>query len=159
MIERIYLWRVLFSSSNRSINLFNCCHIFFRGCVPDVVVPPYAVGFIYIPGKLGFVSLITVQFYDVFKLSNTLWPDGLIRLFVLWAISLSSLCRCIWGYWTFKLLNAQCRSKIKPILSIIFNVIYGDSYTYIQHTYFSFDDCEHFILSSSNRKYDPFAIV
>ena len=26
--------------------------IFFRGCLPEIVVPSYAVGFIYIPGKL-----------------------------------------------------------------------------------------------------------
>ena len=41
--------------------------IFFSGCVPEAVVPSYAVGFIYIPGKLGFVSFITVQSYDVHK--------------------------------------------------------------------------------------------
>ena len=41
-----------------SIILSHCCHI-FRGRVPEVVVLPYAVGFIYIPGKvfLYFISL------------------------------------------------------------------------------------------------------
>ena len=34
-----------------------------RGCVLEVVVPWYAVGFIYIPGKLFF--FITVQSYGV----------------------------------------------------------------------------------------------
>ena len=39
--------------------------ISFRVCVPEVVVPSLAVGFIYIPRKLGLVSFITVQSYDV----------------------------------------------------------------------------------------------
>ena len=42
--------------------------IFFRGGVSDVVVSSYAVvGFIYIPGKLGFVSFMNAQFCDVRK--------------------------------------------------------------------------------------------
>ena len=98
-----------------SINLFHCCHvvILFRGCVPDVVVPVYAVGFIYIPGKLGFVYFTTAQSYDVCKQSSTWWPDGCIR---------------------------ECVSKIKSILSIIFHVMYGA--VRIQFTHFSYDDCE-----------------
>ena len=39
--------------------------IFFRGCVPEMVVPSYTVGFIDIPGKAGFFFVITVQSYDV----------------------------------------------------------------------------------------------
>ena len=56
--------------------------------------------------------------------------------------------------------SVECASKIKSVLSIIFHVIYGA--VCIQLTHFSCDDCEnmlHFILSSSNRKYEPFAIV
>ena len=51
-------------------------------------------------------------------------------------------------------------SKIKPILLVIFYVIYGAAC--IQLTHFSYDDCVNMyfiLLSSSNRKYDPFAIV
>ena len=61
----------------------------------EVVVPLYAVGFIYIPGKQGFVSFITVQSYDVHKQLNTLWLDGLIRLFASYSTSLSLLYRRI----------------------------------------------------------------
>ena len=78
--------------------------IFFRGCVPEVVVPSHAVGSIYIPGKLGFVSFITLQSYDVRKYSITLWHYGYIRLFAHYTTSLSTLCRCIWMYWTSKML-------------------------------------------------------
>ena len=31
------------------VSIFLIVVIFFRGCVPEVVVPSYAVGFIYIP--------------------------------------------------------------------------------------------------------------
>ena len=41
--------------------------ILIRGCVPDVLAPSYAVGFIYIPGKLGFLYFIAVQYHDVCK--------------------------------------------------------------------------------------------
>ena len=40
------------------VSTFPIVDIFFRGCVPQVVVPSYAVRFIYIPGKLGFVPLL-----------------------------------------------------------------------------------------------------
>ena len=61
----------------------------------EVVVPLYAVGFIYIPGEQGFVSFIRVQSYDVHKQLNTLWLDGLIRLFAPYSTSLSLLYRRI----------------------------------------------------------------
>ena len=41
--------------------------ILIRGCVSDVLAPSYAVGFIYIPGKLGFLYFIAVQYHDVCK--------------------------------------------------------------------------------------------
>ena len=43
---------------------------FYSGCVSEVVASLYAVSFtpcMYIPGKLGFVSLITVQSFYVRK--------------------------------------------------------------------------------------------
>ena len=43
---------------DRKYSTFPIVVIFFRGCVPEVVVPSYAVSFIYIPGKLGFVPLL-----------------------------------------------------------------------------------------------------
>ena len=41
--------------------------IFFRGCVPGMVVPSYDGNFIHIPGKMYLVSFIIAQFYDVRK--------------------------------------------------------------------------------------------
>ena len=42
-------------------SIFPIAVTFFLCCVLGVFVPAYAVGFIYIAGKLGFVSFITVQ--------------------------------------------------------------------------------------------------
>ena len=62
------------------------------------------------------------------------------------------LLKCLSG--TFCL---ECVSKIKTILSIICQAIYGA--VCIQLTHFSSDDCENtcpfLLLSSLNRKYDP----
>ena len=44
----------LIGSTNRSRR----CHNFFHGYVPEVVVPSYAVGSTYIPGKLDCISLL-----------------------------------------------------------------------------------------------------
>ena len=41
--------------------------VFFRDCVPEVVVTSYAVGFIYFPRKLDYVYFITAQSWDVRK--------------------------------------------------------------------------------------------
>ena len=52
-------------------------------------------------------------------------------------------------------------SKIKSILSIIVHALYGA--VCIQFTHVSYDVCEimctFFLLTSPNRKYDPFAII
>ena len=56
---------------------------------------------------------------------------------------------------------AECVSKIKTILSIIFYSIYGAAC--LQLTQFSYDDDREnvyfILLSSSNRKYDSLTIV
>ena len=59
-------------------------------------------------------------------------------------ISLSSLCRSTWRYWTLKCVSdifcLECDSKIKCILSIIFHAIYLA--VLIQLTHFAYDGCE-----------------
>ena len=49
------------------VSIFPIVVIFLCGYMPGVVVLSYAVGFIYIPGKLGFVLFIIMQSYDVRK--------------------------------------------------------------------------------------------
>ena len=67
------------------------------------------------------------------------------------------------AYWVY---FVDCVSKIKSIISFIFHAMYGavSRAVCIQHIHFSCDDCENacnyfILLSSSNRKYDPFTIV
>ena len=127
-----FVWFGTFTS-NRNFVLQGDKHFFY-----------YLLITIYIPGELDFVSFITAQFY-VCKLSNTLWPDGRIRLIALYTNSLSSLCRHISRYWTSKILlkyrqvhSGECVSK--SILSVIFHAIHGA--VCIQLTRFSYDDCE-----------------
>ena len=61
-IMRLYIYNSSYHHHQTgSINLPHCCH-FFRGCGPEVVVPSYAVGFIYISGLVYFNI---VQSYDV----------------------------------------------------------------------------------------------
>ena len=67
------------SAYEMGVSMFPIVVIFVRGCVPEVVVPLYVAGFIYIyisPDKPGCVCYITVQSYDVCKLSSTLWLVG-----------------------------------------------------------------------------------
>ena len=49
------------------VSIFPIVVIFFRGCVPEVVVPIVADSFMNIPGNLGFLSFVSVQSYDVRK--------------------------------------------------------------------------------------------
>ena len=55
----------------------------------------------------------------------------------------------------------ECVFKIKSTLSIFVHAIYGAVRTHLTH--FSYDDCENgctfILLSASNRKYDPIALV
>ena len=56
--------------------------------------------------------------------------------------------------------DAECVSKIKTILSVIFCSLYGA--VSLQFTQLSCDDCENvyfILLSSSNRKYESLTIV
>ena len=46
------------------LSTFPIVVIVFRGFVYELAVPSYDVGFTYIPGKLGFASLITIQPYN-----------------------------------------------------------------------------------------------
>ena len=63
----------------RSINLSHCCHISVAVCLRWL--HHHMLSISYIPGKLGFVSIIIVQSYDVRKQSRTLLSNGCIRLF------------------------------------------------------------------------------
>ena len=54
-------------------------------------------------GKPGFCFHYYCAVYDECKYSDTLWLADRVRLFVHYTISLSSLCKLIWGHWTYKI--------------------------------------------------------
>ena len=88
-----------------SIHFSHCCHIFFRGCVSEIVVLSYfVIYYIHIPGTRGPCFQYWCSVYGICKGSDTLWPVCHFRLFADYTISLSSLCRLIWRYWTTKMI-------------------------------------------------------
>ena len=67
-------------------------------------VTSYSVTYcIYIPGKPGFCFHYHCAVYDECKYSHTFWLADCAHLFVHYTISLSSLCKLIWGHWTYKI--------------------------------------------------------
>ena len=113
------------------------------------------------PGNIG--TLFPLLMFSLWYL-QMIGYTGRVRFFADYTISLSSLCRLLWRYWTTKMLSqvyvTECVSKIKTNLSIIFCSIYGA--VCLQFTKFSCDDRDNMyliLLSSSNRKYEPLTIV
>ena len=110
----------------------------------------YAVGFIYLPGKPGFVPLLLCS---LMLCANSRVHYDLMVVFVCLHITLLhyhyyadvyesiGLLNCFWGS-----LFRVCVSKIKSILSIISHAIYGTVCS--QHTHFCFDLCEDTYTSS-----------
>ena len=77
------------------VSTFPIVIIFFRGCVPEMVVTSYSVTqyCIYVPGKPGICFHYYCAVYDECKYSDTFWLADRTRLFVQHTISLSSLCK------------------------------------------------------------------
>ena len=86
------------------VSTFPIVIIYFRGCVPEMFVTSYSVtDCIYVPGKPGISFHYYCAVYDECKYSDTFWLADRTRLFVQYAISLSSLCKLIWRHWTYKM--------------------------------------------------------
>ena len=54
-------------------------------------------------GKPGFCFHYYCADYGECKYSDTFWLADRVRLFVHYTISLSSLCKLIWGHWTYEM--------------------------------------------------------
>ena len=147
-----------------SIHLSHCCHIFPWLCVWDGCTIIFCHLLHIYPGNTGTLFPL---------LMFSLWYLQMIE-YIMACRSCSFVCRqhhliIIIMQTYLKALNyknacqvydAECVSKIKTILSIIFYSIYGA--VCLQLTQFSCDDREnvYFILSSSsNRKYESLTIV
>ena len=78
-----------------------------------------------VPGEPRICFHYYCAVYDECKYSDTFWLADRTRLFVQYAISLSSLCKLIWRHWTYKmpvryiLSSVWVRLSIFSLLSII----------------------------------------
>ena len=101
------------------VSTFPIVIIFFRGCVPEMLVTSYSVTyFIYVPGKPGICFHYYCVVYDECEYSDTFWLADRTRLFVQYTISLSSLCKIIWRHWTYKMPVRYILSSVWVRLSI-----------------------------------------
>ena len=106
-----------------SINLTHY-HIFPWLCAWDVCYIIFCHLLHIHSGKSGFCFHHYCADYEC-KYSDTFWLADRVRLFVHYTISLSSLCKLIWGHWTYEmpvryiLSNVWVRLSILPQLSII----------------------------------------
>ena len=124
------------------VSAFAAVVIFSPCCVPEIVVPPCAVRFVYnyISGLLGFVLLLVCSIMSTY---TTGWSYAFVCLH----ITLPHYHHCenvIWRYWPSKMLVSfglsECVSKIESVLPVIFYAIYGAGC--IQLTHLSYADCE-----------------
>ena len=72
----------------------------------------------YIPGKPAFCFHYYYADYNACKYSDTFWLADRVRLFVHYTISLSSLCKLIWGHWTYEMPVRYILSSVWVRLSI-----------------------------------------
>ena len=78
--------------------------IFFRGCVPGMCIAScFVTCCIYISGGPGFCFHYCCADNDECKFRDTFWLADRVRLFVHHTISLSSLCKLVWGRWTYEM--------------------------------------------------------
>ena len=109
---------MLLSSSNRKYPPFPLLS-YFSVVVPEMFVTSYSVTYCtYVPGKPGICFHYYCAVYDECKYSYTFWLADRTRLFVQYAISLSSLCKLIWRHWTYKMSVRYNLSSVWIILGI-----------------------------------------
>ena len=144
------------------LSIFPIVVIFFRGCVPKAGVR-YVVGVIYKPAKAAFC---------IFYYSAVLWYAQMIgyimsrwsRSFVCYMTPLWSSCRRIWKYWTSKM-DARCILQSVCLRWSQFSQLFScNIWDCVKSAYpcllwWLWEYVYFILLLSSNRKYDPFAIV
>ena len=99
------------------INL-NHYHIFPWLCTWDVCYIIFCHLLHIHSGNTGFCFHYYCAVYNVCKYSDTFWLADRVHLFVHYSISLSSLCKLIWGHWTYKMPVGYILSSVRVRLSI-----------------------------------------
>ena len=147
-----------------SIHLSHCCHIFPWLCVWDGCTIIFCHLLHIYPGKTG--TLFPFLMFSLWYLQTIGYIMAcrscsfVCRLHHLIIIIMQTYLKALNYSNACQVYAAECVSKIKKILSIIFYSIYGA--VCLQLTYFSCDDRENvyfILLSSSNRKYESLTIV
>ena len=115
----ISIAHVIIIIKSEEVSTFPIVIIFFRGCVPEMLVTSYSVTYcIYVPGKPEICFHYYCAVYDECKYLDTFWLADRTRLFVQYTISLSSLCKPICRHWTYKMPVRYILSSVWVRLSI-----------------------------------------
>ena len=145
---------------------FSHCHIFPCLCVWDGCTTIFCHYYKYISGTPGTLNQLFVFSLLMFisKRSDTLWPAGRVRLFAVYTISLSSLCRLIWRHWTNKMLVRYMLPSVSLRLRLFLQLSFVQ---YMGLRVFSLPNSQVMIVRmctlshyhSSNQKYESLTIV
>ena len=115
----ISIAHVIIIIKSEEVSTFPSVIIFFRGCVPEMLVTSYSVTYcIYVPGNPEICFHYYCAVYDECKYLDTFWLADRTRLFVQYTISYSSLCKPICRHWTYKMPVRYILSSVWVRLSI-----------------------------------------
>ena len=101
-----------------SIHLSQCYHIFPWLRAWDVCYIIFCHLLHKRSGKTGNLFHYHCAIYDEWKYSDTFWLADRTRLFIQYTISLSSLCKLVWGHWTYEMPVRYILSSVSVRLSI-----------------------------------------
>ena len=106
LIENIFVTHYHHHQSG-SINFFHGCHIFCP-YAHEVVVPSYAVGFIFIPGKLNHCVIL----WWCAQIIENIMARRSFSIYAYYTTSIASLRRRLWNYWTSEMLVGYILSSL-----------------------------------------------
>ena len=157
--EDIFKTHLIIIIKKRNYQPFPLLSYFLRGCVPEMVVPSYTVGFIYIPGKTVFFCYYCEVLWCVKMIEYILtrWSYSFVcTLHSLIIITMQRYLKVLDLRNICHVHSVECMSEIKSILSINFHglCLFSLPISRMMWEYVCF-----ILIPSSNRKYDPFAIV
>ena len=155
---------MLLSSSNQKYPSFPLLSYFsVVVCLPEMFVASDSLTYcIYVPGKPGICFHYHFAVYDECKYSDTFGLADCTRSFVQCTISLSSLCKFIWGPWAYKMPVRYILSSVWVRLSIFYPLykMWGCMFSVYPFLLWWLREYIYFVLlSSSNRKYELLHIV
>ena len=137
VLRGLYLRNIMISSISIAV-------IFFRGCVPDVIVLSYTVGYKNVSRRSCVVFLLLL--YSLTMCANieyimARWSYSFVCTLKYLIIIIMQTYLNVLHFWIIRQVHSlECVFKVKSILLIIFHAIHGA--LCIRFTHFSYDDCE-----------------